>query len=162
MSDKEKLKRYDELITNHKGLIVKACQTYCRYDPEAARDLYQDIALEIWMHMDKFKKESSEATWIWHLAVNTAIDRLRKEQRRPVLVLGAPLPEKGTEERPRRIDDLYEAIAHLNSDDQRLVNARLQDYSYEEIAKETGVSEGALRVRYNRIVKQLRQMMERK
>ena len=77
-------------------------------------------------------------------------------------VRGAPLPERATEERPRRIDDLYEAIAHLNSDDQRLVNARLQDYSYEEIAKETGVSEGALRVRYNRIVKQLRQMMERK
>ncbi len=162
MSDIEKLKRYDQLITNHKGLIVKACQTYCRYDSEAARDLYQDIALEIWTHMDTYRKESSEATWIWHLAVNTAIDKLRKEQRRPMLVLGAPLPERATEERPRRIDDLYEAIAHLNSDDQRLVNARLQDYSYEEIAKETGVSEGALRVRYNRIVKQLRQMMERK
>lgn len=162
MSDKEKLKRYDELITNHRGLIIKVCQTYCRYDSEAARDLYQDIALEIWTHMDTYRKESSEATWIWHLAVNTAIDKLRKEQRRPQLVLGAPLPERATEERPRRIDDLYEAIAHLNSDDQRLVNARLQDYSYEEIAKETGVSEGALRVRYNRIVKQLRQMMERK
>lgn len=162
MSDKEKLKRYDQLITNHKGLIVKACQTYCRYDTEAARDLYQDIALEIWTHMDNFRKESSEATWIWHLAVNTAIDKLRKEQRRPMLVLGVPLPERGTEERPRRIDDLYEAIAHLDADDQRLVNARLQDYSYEEIAKETGVGEGTLRVRYNRIVKQLRQMMKGK
>ncbi|MBQ9865097.1 MAG: sigma-70 family RNA polymerase sigma factor [Bacteroidales bacterium] len=162
MSDKEKLERYDKLIANHKGLIVKVCQTYCRYDYEAARDLYQDIVLEIWTHIDKFKKESSEATWIWHLAVNTAIDKLRKEQRRPVLVLGTPLPERGTEERPRRIDDLYEAIAHLNTDDQMLVNARLEDYSYEEIAKETGVSEGALRVRYNRVVKQLRQIMKGK
>ena len=173
MSDREKLKRYDELITNHKGLIVKACQTYCHYDAEAARDLYQDIALEIWTHMDKFRKESSEATWIWHLAVNTAIDRLRREQRRPVLVLGSTLEDletypatswhpskEGTS--PRRIDDLYEAIAHLNADDQQLVNARLQDYSYEEIAKETGVSEGTLRVRYNRIVKQLRELMKGK
>ena len=162
MSDKEKLERYDELITNHKGLIIKACQTYCRYDTDAARDLYQDIALEIWTHMDKFKNNSSEATWIWHLAANTAIDRLRKVQRRPQLVLGTPLPERGTEERPRRIDDLYEAIAHLNTDDQMLVNARLEDYSDQEIAKQTGQSEGALRVRYNRIVKQLRQLMKGK
>ena len=162
MSDKEKLKRYDQLITNHKGVIVKVCQTYCRYDGEAARDLYQDIALEIWTHMDTFRKESSEATWIWHLAVNTAIDKLRKEQRRPVLIVGGTMPERVTEEHPKRIDDLYEAIAHLNADDQQLVNARLQDYSYEEIAKETGVGEGTLRVRYNRIVKQLRQMMKGK
>ena len=162
MSDKEKIEQYDQLITNHKGLIIKACQTYCQRDGELARDLYQDIALEIWMHMDKFRKESSEATWIWHIAVNTAIDKLRKEQRRPVLVLGTPLPERGTEERPKRIDDLYEAIAHLDADDQMLVYARLQDYSYEEIAIETGVGEGTLRVRYNRIVKQLRQMMKGK
>ena len=162
MSDREKLEQYDRLITNHRRVIIKVCQTYCRYDSEAARDLYQDIALEIWTHMDTYRKKSSEATWIWHIAVNTAIDKLRKEQRRPVLVVGGTLPERATEERPQRIDDLYEAIAHLSADDQMLVNARLEDYSYEEIAKETGVGEGTLRVRYNRIVKQLRQMMKGK
>ena len=162
MSEKEKYKRYDQLITRNKGLIVKVCQIYCRQDREQARDLYQDIALELWTHMDSFKKESSEATWIWHLAVNTAIDKLRATQRRPVLVLGGPLPEQAAEEHPRRIDDLYEAIAHLSVDDQELVAARLDDYSYQEIALRTGQSEGALRVRYSRIVKQLRQMMKGK
>ena len=160
MSEKEKYKRYDQLITRNKGLIVKVCQIYCRQDREQARDLYQDITLEIWTHMDGFKKESSEATWIWHLAVNTAIDKLRATQRRPVLVLGEQPPEQATEEQPRRIDDLYEAIAHLSAADQELVAARLDDYSYQEIALSTGQSEGALRVRYSRIVKQLRQMMK--
>ena len=160
--DQEKVKRYDQLITDHKGLIIKVCQTYCRGNIEKARDLFQDIALEIWTHMDTYNNKSKESTWLWHLAVNTAIDKLRASQRRPILSLGTPLPERAEEASPRRIDDLYEAIAHLSADDQMLVNARLQDYSYEEIAKETGVGEGTLRVRYNRIVKQLRQMMKGK
>ena len=157
--DEEKVKRYDQLMTDHKGLIIKVCQTYCRGDIEKSRDLFQDIALEIWTHMDTFKEKSKEATWLWHLAVNTAIDKLRASQRRPILALGVPLPERATEASPRRIDDLYEAIAHLSADDQMLVTARLEDYSYQEIAKQTGQNEGTLRVRYNRIVKQLRQLM---
>lgn len=162
MSEKEKLKRFDQLMVSHKGLIVKVCQTYCHRDYESARDLYQDIALEIWTHLDSFREESSEATWLWRIATNTAIDRLRREKRRPELVIPEELPEVATEEQPHRVDDLYEAIAHLKAEDQQLVTARLEDWSYKEIAAETGESEGALRVRYNRIVKQLRQMMKGK
>ena len=77
--DEEKVKRYDQLMTDHKGLVIKVCQTYCRGDVEKARDLFQDIALEIWTHMDTFKEKSKEATWLWHLAVNTAIDKKCKK-----------------------------------------------------------------------------------
>jgi RNA polymerase sigma-70 factor (ECF subfamily) len=162
MSEKEKLQRFDQLMLRHKGLIVKVCQIYCRRDVEMAHDLYQDIAVEIWTHLDSFREESSEATWLWRIAVNTAIDKLRAEERRPKMVLVESLPEEGTKERPQRMDDLYEAIAHLKAEDQRLVAARLEDRSYKEIAAETGENEGALRVRYNRIVNQLRKMLKGK
>lgn len=162
MSEKEKLKRYDQLMLRNKGLIVKVCQVYCRKDGEQARDLYQDIALKVWTHMDTFRQESSEATWLWHLAVNTAIDYLRANQRQPQLVLGDTLPEKASEESPRRIDDLYEAIAHLPADDQMLIAARLDDRDYQHIAQQTGQNEVTLRVRYSRIVKQLRTMLKGK
>ena len=162
MSDKEKYKRYDQLILRNRSLIVKVCQIYCHQDKELARDLYQDIALNIWTHMDSYRKESSEATWVWHLAANTAIDRLRTIQRRPILVTSESFPERAAEGQLHRIDDLYEAIAHLSADDQRLVAARMDGYSYQEIALMGGQSEGALRVRYNRIVKQLRELMKGK
>ena len=162
MSEKEKQKRFDQLMLRHKGLIVKVCQTYCHRDVELARDLYQDIAIEIWTHMDSFRQESAESTWLWRIAVNTAIDQLRKKERRPDLVLYAELPETATEEKSRRVDDLYEAIAHLKAEDQMLVNARLEDRSYHDIADLTGESEVTLRVRYNRIVKQLKQKLKGK
>lgn len=162
MSEKEKQKQFDQLMLRHKGLIVKVCQTYCHRDVELARDLYQDIAIEIWTHMDSFRQESAESTWLWRIAVNTAIDQLRKKERRPDLVLHAELPETATEEKSRRVDDLYEAIAHLKAEDQMLVNARLEDRSYHDIADLTGESEVTLRVRYNRIVKQLKQKLKGK
>ena len=93
MSEKEKLKRYDQLMLRNKGLIVKVCQVYCPNDGEKALDLFQDIALKVWTRMDTFREESAEATWLWHIAINTAIDSIRANQRRPQLVFGDTLPE---------------------------------------------------------------------
>ena len=162
MSEKEKLKRYDQLMLRNKGLIVKVCQVYCPNDGEKALDLFQDIALKVWTRMDTFREESAEATWLWHIAINTAIDSIRANQRRPQLVFGDTLPERSTEETPRRIDDLYEAIAHLPADDQLLITARLDGLDYHQIAQQTGQNENSLRVRYNRIVKRLRIMLKGK
>ena len=148
MSEKEKLKRYDQLMLRNKGLIVKVCQVYC--------------PLKVWTRMDTFREESAEATWLWHIAINTAIDSIRANQRRPQLVFGDTLPERSTEETPRRIDDLYEAIAHLPADDQLLITARLDGLDYHQIAQQTGQNENSLRVRYNRTVKRLRIMLKGK
>jgi len=160
MSDKEKVEQYDQLMLQYKGLIVKVCQIYCRHDSEWARDLYQDIALKVWTHMESFNRQSSAATWIWRLAVNTAIDNLRAIQRRPILVSTPALPEMAEEETPGCIDDLYDALARLPADDQMLVSLRLDGYDYHQLAQQMNQSEGALRTRYSRIVKQLREMLK--
>ena len=156
MSHKEQLQQYDQLIARHRGLIVKVCQIYAHRDETLAQDLYQDIALELWRQMGRLRREESEAAWLWHIAVNTAIDKLRFEQRRPQLVLVDTLPEQAAGDTSQRIDDLYEAIAHLPADDQLLVSSRLDGMDYRQIAQLTGRSEGSLSVRYARIVEQLK------
>lgn len=162
MSDKKKVEQYDQLMLRYKGLIVKVCQIYCRQDSERARDLYQDIALNVWTHMESFNQQSSAATWLWRLAVNTAIDNLRAIQRRPVLVTSNELPERAEDETPGCIDDLYDALTQLPADDQMLMSLRLDGFDYRQIAQQMDQSEGALRTRYSRIVKQLREMLKGK
>lgn len=162
MPTQDALAKYDLLIARHRGLIIKVCQIYCHRDMELARDLYQDIALKLWTEMDHFRGESSEATWLWHIAVNTAIDKLRHEGAGPGVVLTSNPPEPTTYDHPQQIDDLYEAIAHLPADDQLLVSYRLDGYSYCDIACFTNQSEGSLRVRYSRIIKQLKTMLNHK
>ena len=85
MPTQDALAKYDQLIARHRGLIIKVCQIYCHRDMELARDLYQDIALKLWTEMDHFRGESSEATWLWHVAVNTAIDQIRERDYPEVL-----------------------------------------------------------------------------
>lgn len=162
MPTQDALAKYDQLIARHRGLIIKVCQIYCHRDMEQARDLYQDIALKLWTEMNHFRGESSEATWLWHIAVNTAIDRLRHEEAGSGIVYTSNPPEVTAHEHPQRIDDLYEAIAHLPADDQLLVSYRLDGYSYRDIAGLTKQSEGSLRVRYSRIIKQLKTMLNNK
>ena len=158
MPTKDALERYDQLIVRYRGLIVRVCQIYCRHDADRSRDLYQDIALKIWTKMDTFRGECNEATWIWRIAVNTAIDELRRD-RQQYIIAASEVPDKSEAENTQQIDDLYEAIAHLPADDQLIVAYRLDGFSYDDIAQLTNLSEGSLRVRYNRIVKQLKTML---
>lgn len=162
MPTQDALAKYDLLIARHRGLIIKVCQIYCHRDLEQARDLYQDIALKLWTEMENFKGDSSESTWLWRIAVNTAIDRLRHEGSAPGVVLTCTPPEAVADEYPQRIDDLYEAIAHLPADDQLLITYRLDGYNYHDIANFTNQSEGSLRVKYSRIIKQLKTMLNHK
>lgn len=110
--------------------------------------------------MGAFRHHSSESTWVWRLAVNVALDRLRSEHRRPDLVLSDRLPEPPAAVSAERLDQLYEAIARLPIDDQFIVTSRLDGSSYQELADLTGIREGTLRVRYNRIVNQLKDMLK--
>ena len=160
--DTDKLSRYDQLIARNKAVMLRVCQLYARRDREQARDLYQDISLRLWVDMDTFKQQSSEATWVWRLAVNLALDWRRLELRRPEIVLSDSLPEPPVAEQCERLDHLYEAIARLPVDDQFIVSARLDGSSYQDLAALTGLREGTLRVRYNRIVNQLKDMLKGK
>ena len=70
------------LINNNRALIFKVCNLYCR-DPESRKDLFQEVVLQLWKSFPGFRKESAHSTWIYKVAINTAISNLRKESRKP-------------------------------------------------------------------------------
>ncbi len=136
------------------------------YTAENRQDLFQEIVLQLWQAFPRFRQESRLSTWIYRIALNTAISGLRKEKRE-VLVF---MPDLGAFDRPEnnegaeqesQLRQLYAAIRELNEVDKALVMLYLEDKSYEEMEEILGLSQGSLRVRVKRIKDRLRQLTKK-
>lgn len=69
-----------KLIKEHEGIIFKITSVYADHKADQL-DLYQDIVYQLWKYFDSFRKESKFSTWMYRVALNTAITRLKKRRR---------------------------------------------------------------------------------
>jgi RNA polymerase sigma-70 factor (ECF subfamily) len=93
-------------------------------------------------------------TWVYRIALNTAITGLRRRSRRPVHVpidaaVDVPTPSASAG-LDSRIDLLYCAIRRLGDVDRALVMCYLDELSYKQIADVLGLSESNVGVRLGR------------
>lgn len=143
-----------EILNNHRGLIYKVCNLYCS-DKEDRKDLFQEIVLQIWKSFKSFRHESSLSTWMYRIALNTAITHFKKEKRpinQPVSLTGIEIPDiNDSEEKEELLKQLFVAIEHLDKIEKSIVLLYLDDKSYEEISEITGLSKSNVGVRLNRI-----------
>ena len=120
-----------------------------------AQDILQDAFVLCLKHGHKFRGEAKPSTWLYRLTVNVALQRLRKEKRRPVSTLeDADLvvsPGPGSDAsvfRREAREQLDLALAGLSNVDRRVVWMRLvEEESTSETARELGVSEAAVKTR---------------
>jgi RNA polymerase sigma-70 factor (ECF subfamily) len=145
---------FDSWLAQYKGVFFKVVRAYAfrRQDQE---DLFQEIATQVWISVPSFEGNSAPSTWIYRVALNTAISWSRKEIRRRegTNVLGAATPALepiGVAADPR-LDWLYEQIAQLNEIDRSLTLLLLEGFSYKEMADALGMSEANVGVRIHRI-----------
>jgi RNA polymerase sigma-70 factor, ECF subfamily len=122
--------------------------------PEDARELTQTAWVKAWQRLGDYKQEARFYTWVYRIAVNTALDFLRRKKRRPETPL-EPLSHEGDEivmERQRELadertpgDDLHQkeirqafdqALGKLSPEHRTaLVLREVEGMSYEEIAR---------------------------
>ncbi len=160
MTDKDKEKEFERQINEHKGLIHKICRIYA-YSAADRQDLFQEIVIHLWIAYPKFKGLSKFSTWLYRVAINTAITGLRKQKDfitsfEPEHMPSHTAEDKGQEE--DQLKQLYAAIAQLNDIDKAIVMLYMEDRGYEEMEDILGVSQGALRVKMSRIKDKLRQL----
>jgi RNA polymerase sigma factor (sigma-70 family) len=151
----EKDKLFAELVKNYKASIWRVCYAYLP-DRSFAEDVYQDILIELWKNLERFRGESGWHTWIYRIAVNTAISHGRKETKRVVDFREQPAdiadePAAQTHETENRHQRLHACIAKLSEQDRLVVSLLLEDLSYAQIADITGLSTTNVGVRINRI-----------
>ncbi|HKK28654.1 MAG TPA: sigma-70 family RNA polymerase sigma factor [Gemmatimonadota bacterium] len=165
MSDLED--RYLQLVEENRGRMRRLCRVYAR-DAEAARDLYQEMLLQVWRSLPSFEGRSEPGTWLYRVALNTALQRRRRRDRRSEATLDPddPLRDRGfvgPEERfedHRRIERLHSAIDRLGEGERALALLYLEEKSYAEMSEILGISQNHVGVKLHRIKKKLSKMVK--
>ena len=123
-------------------------------------DLYQDIVLQLWHAYPKFRGEAKFSTWLYRVAINTAISGLRKRKDFIQSVEPNELPshQYDVPYEEDQLTELYRAIEQLNDIDKAIVMLYLEDKNYDEMQEILGISSSTLRVKMNRIKEKLRQL----
>ncbi|MEM6802224.1 MAG: sigma-70 family RNA polymerase sigma factor [Bacteroidota bacterium] len=152
-------------LRQHEGIIYKVSSIYAR-EPEDRYDLYQEIILQLWKAWGSFKKQSKLSTWMYRIAMNTAITYIRKQKRRGKSVkIGQEVLERAEAENPaleERMNLLYRHIESLNKLDKALILLFLEEKNYEEIAEITGLSKSNVGTRLSRIKQRLKSQIRKK
>ena len=156
-------KEFLKIISQHQDILLKVCRMYGS-SCDDAEDLFQEMVLQLWRSFPSFRHEAKVTTWMYRLALNTAITSLRSNSRRPQwqpLKL-QHLNFSGTE--TERLDveydqELQRAINALNKLDKALVMLYLDEKSYREMAEIMEMSESNVGVRISRIKKKLKEII---
>ncbi len=156
-NDKEH--QFELLVRQHKRTIYTVCYMFSTNKDEID-DLFQEILIRLWNGFDRFEGRSSAKTWIYRVALNTAINQDRKERRRPQTV---PLtvdidPYEADNPQTQQIRVLYDRISRLDLIDRSLILLWLEGISYDEIGAIIGISPNNVGVRLTRIKEKLVKM----
>jgi len=132
-----------------------------RDNPVDQEDLFQEIVFQLWKSFPSFRAESQVSTWMYRIALNTAIAVFRKNRLDisfQETVSDHPFAE-GKDEMSENEERMYWALKRLNTSEKAVVSLYLEDYSYLEISEIIGISENNVGVRINRIKKKLKEIL---
>ncbi len=142
-------------VNRYQPLIHKVCRMYAN-TPEDRQDLFQEVLYQLWRSYPSFQGRSGLATWVYRVALNTAITTARKRWRTPEHVeldqdiRDQPIPERVPDRDPRT-HLLYHAIGMLSPIERALVMLYLEDVGYKEMSDILGLSESNIGVKLHRI-----------
>ncbi len=158
MKERKQREIFDEWLNDYKALLFKIIRAYAKHQ-ENQEDLFQDICLQIYRSIPNFKGKSAISTWIYRIALNTALKWSAKEKKHMEGHQEIEKVEHVLEMNDHAEDDrlawLYQEIHQLNEIDRSLTILLMEGYSYKEMASMVGISESNIGVKIHRIKKHL-------
>lgn len=148
-------KAFVDMINANRGIIYKVCNLYC-HENEYKQDLFQEIVLQLWKSFPTFRNESLPTTWMYRVALNTAVSNFRKEVRKPARqsISGAEFQIPDISQFPDEHENLSllrQAIQHLTKIEKAIIMLYLEEKSYDEISEIMGITKSNVGVKINRI-----------
>jgi RNA polymerase sigma factor (sigma-70 family) len=146
--------QFSVLIEEHKGIIYKIANSYCR-NAEDRKDLIQEIIVHLWKSHGRYDDRFRLSTWIYRIALNVAISAYRREKKRSERV--SPLdeiiiePAAEMDQPDPKIATLHRIIDQLDELNRALMILYLDDNSYREIAGVLGLTETNVATKINRL-----------
>lgn len=151
-----KEKQFEELVKQYKRTIYSVCYMFSR-DKEEINDLFQEILVRLWLGFDQFEQRSSVSTWVYRIALNTAINSDKRAKRRPQTVpLSTDIdPYDPQDTSLEQVRQLYALINQLDVMDRGLVLLWLEGIGYDEIAAIMGITVANVGIKLHRIKEKL-------
>lgn len=151
--------QFEQQIEQHRKVLYKISRSYAQ-TREDQEDLAQEILVQLWRSFARFDGRSLFLTWMYRVALNTAISFARREftQKRYVVSIEDRLlaalpdrpPETGEETR------LYDILQQLDPLPRALLLLYLDGNRYQEIADVLGISPTNVATRLSRLKETLR------
>ena len=160
--------KFLELVNENRNRILRVCRVYS-WNSADEDDLYQEILFQIWRGLPGLRQDTYANTWLYRVAINTAISFVRKRASSSDRVVhfehadltrtieSRQTTEENTDD---RMAILYTAIYKLDPLEKALVTLFLEDLTYEQIAEATGISANHVGVMLHRAKKKLSGLMK--
>jgi RNA polymerase sigma-70 factor (ECF subfamily) len=160
MTHAERERLFLDLFRENKPRILRLCSAYLNSTAET-EDLFQEIMTHVWHHLPGFRYEAKASTWLYRIAVNTALIYRRKWKPAEALtdVPDGSLGAQRNLEEQERLSALRRAIGELPGQERLIVTLLLEGLSYKEIAEITGITPNYVGVKISRIKQALEQRM---
>lgn len=151
-------KQFEQLVKQYKSSIYTVCYMFTK-DTDDANDLFQEVLVNLWRGINKFRNECEMGTWVYRVSLNTCISNDRKRRHIDFLPMTSEASLRAeSDEDTRQIQLLHNRIHRLQPLDRALVLLWLEDLSYEEIASIVGITVKNVSVRLYRIRQELKKM----
>lgn len=161
--NKELEHQFVKELENNQNIVHKVCTLYTN-DRDSHNDLFQEITIQLWKAYPKFRGDSKFSTWMYRVALNTAITLYRKSKRSIKTqdyesVIFKIKADEYDETEEQQLKLMYKAVKQLGDIDKALVFLYLEDKDYREISETLGITEVNARVKMNRIKTKLRTIL---
>ena len=153
MVDAERNRVFESWIDAHRAILFKVARVYGATHSDR-EDLFQEIALQVWHSVEAYRGDCAATTWIYRVALNTALSWSRKERKHGQgrqdieAATGLLIAPSG---RDPRLDWIYQQIAELDEGNRALALLMLDGFSYREMSQILGIGESNVGMKINRI-----------
>jgi RNA polymerase sigma factor (sigma-70 family) len=149
-----------QTINEHQRILHKVCRMYTS-NQDDHNDLFQEMILQLWKAFPSFRNEAKITTFMYRIALNTAISGIRKKKIKTTELESISFQIKETIEEnfSDELKLLHASIEQLSDVEKSIVLLFLEDKPYDEIAEITGISANYVAVKMNRIKEKLRKLL---
>lgn len=158
---KKQQEEFLKILSAYQGIIHKVNLIYFRSQADKDEN-FQEVVFQLWKSYPSLKSKEKPASWIYAVAINTSISKIRKDCR---IVLPEFLPEEASADSSEQIDSrmtyqqLLAELHKLNEIDRSIILLYMEDYSYEEISEIVGISATNVGVKIYRLKKRLQKQL---
>lgn len=163
-----KEEKFKQIVSENDIRIRRICRYYASGEDES-KDIYQEVLINIWKSLDSYRGDAAISTWIYRIALNTALTQSGKSYKEIKLhvdvdtqSLSGILDDEELENKQlleKQLDLLQTEINQLSIIDKALISLQIEKLSTKEIANIIGLTEPNVRVKLHRIKETLRNSM---